>query len=95
MIIIKLKGLPKAEYPDNLLENLKTNARTISFNAFDEAKAIGDPRTMNILLLGAAIKKIGLADLAWETVIAQEVRKQFYDINLKAFKRGQELAGTL
>ena len=82
----------KAEYPGNLLEKLKSSAKTISFNAFDEATAIGDPRTMNILLLGAAAKKIGLADLAWETVIAQEVRKQFYDINVKAFKRGQELA---
>ena len=82
----------KADYPDNLLENLKNSAKTVSFNAFDEAKAVGDPRTMNILLLGAAACKIGLAELDWESVILQEVRKQFYEINVKAFKRGMELA---
>ena len=82
----------KAEYPDNLLENLKSCAKTIAFNAFDEAKALGDSRTMNILLLGAAVKKIGLSGLDWEMVISQEVRKEFYEINVKAFRRGQELA---
>ena len=83
----------KAEYPADLLETLRASVQTISFNAFDEAKALGDPRTMNVLLLGAAAKKIGLSDLAWETVISQEVRQAFFDINIKAFRRGQELAG--
>ena len=82
----------KAEYPDDLLEKLKSSVKTVSFNAFDEAKKLGDPRTMNVLLLGAAAKKVGLTGLAWEETISQEVRKEFLDINVKAFKRGQELA---
>ena len=82
----------KAEYPGDLLGKLKDSATTISFNAFDEAKKLGDPRTMNILLLGAAVKKIGLDNLAWEDTISQEVRKEFFEINVKAFNRGQELA---
>ena len=84
----------KAEYPDDLLKKLTKSAKTVSFDAFDEAKKLGDPRTMNILLLGAATKKIGLDNLAWEDTISQEVRKEFYDINIKAFRRGQELAGN-
>lgn len=82
----------KAEYPSNLQDELIKSARTVLFNAFDEAKALGDPRTMNTVLLGAAAKKMGLAKLAWETVISQEVRTEFFDINIKAFKRGLELA---
>ena len=82
----------KAEYPRDLLEKMTKSVNTVSFDAFDEAKALGDPRTMNIFLLGTAAKKTGLSDLAWETVIAQEVRKEFFDINVKAFRRGQELA---
>ena len=83
----------KAEYPANLLEKLQENARTIFFNAFDEAKNVGDPRTMNILLLGAASRKMGLDGLMWEDCLAQEVRKNYVEINLKAFRRGQQLAG--
>ena len=81
----------KAEYPGNLLEKLTQSAKTVSLNAFDEAKALGDSRAMNVVLLGAAAKKFGLASLDWETVISQEVRKEFFDINVKAFNRGQVL----
>ena len=83
----------RAEYPENLLKKLHENANTVSFNAFDEAKSVGNPRTMNILLLGAAARKMGLEGLKWEDCIAQEVRKNYMDVNIKAFRRGQELAG--
>ena len=83
----------RVEYPGNLLEKLSENAKAISFNAFDEAKAVGDPRTMNILLLGAAARKMGLDALNWEDCMAQEIKKDFVEINIRAFKRGQQLAG--
>ena len=83
----------KAEYPKGLINKLEEAATTVSFNAFDEAKALGDPRAMNIVLLGTLVRKMGLGGLPWGAVIAQEVRQNFVELNLRAFERGQQLAG--
>jgi indolepyruvate ferredoxin oxidoreductase beta subunit len=63
------------------------------FKAADVARELGNPRTQNIVLLGALVKAIGLESLDWDKALEQEVKPQFIEINKKALQKGMELAG--
>ncbi|MDD4708314.1 MAG: indolepyruvate oxidoreductase subunit beta [Bacillota bacterium] len=82
-----------AEYPEGIIEELKSKVKTIVFKAADVARELGNPKTQNIVLLGALIKAIGLENLDWDKAIEQEVKPRFVDINKKALQKGMELAG--
>jgi len=62
-------------------------------DAETEATAVGNARTANILLIGAAVRIMGLADIDWAGIIAENVRKSFVEVNRKAFLRGMALVG--
>ncbi|MDD3851928.1 MAG: indolepyruvate oxidoreductase subunit beta [Firmicutes bacterium] len=82
-----------AEYPEGIIEELKSKVKTIVFKAADVARELGNPKTQNIVLLGALIKAIGLENLDWDKAIEEEVKPRFVDINKKALQKGMELAG--
>lgn len=82
-----------AEYPEGIVEELKSKVKTIVFKAADVARELGNPRTQNIVLLGALVKAIGLENLDWDKAIEQEVKPKFVEINKKALQKGMELAG--
>lgn len=82
-----------AEYPEGIVEELKSKVKTIVFKAAEVARELGNPRTQNIVLLGALVKAIGLENLDWDKAIEQEVKPQFVEINKKALQKGMELAG--
>lgn len=82
-----------AEYPESIIEELNGRVKTIVFKAADVARELGNPKTQNIVLLGALIKAIGLEELDWDKAIEQEVKPRFVEINKKALKKGMELAG--
>jgi len=79
-----------AKYPEGILEEITSKVTTHVFKAADIAAELGNPKTMNIVLLGALIKAINLPDIDWEAVIRSNVKPAFADINIKAFKAGQE-----
>lgn len=81
------------EYPGGIVEELKSKARTIAFKAAEVARDLGNPRTQNIVLLGALVKAVGLEDLDWDAAIQAEVNPKFVDINKKALRKGMELVG--
>jgi indolepyruvate ferredoxin oxidoreductase beta subunit len=82
----------KILYPEGICEELAEKAQTTVFNAGEEALKLGNPRVMNSILLGATIKLMDLEHINWEGIIRQNVKSAFVDINLKALRRGQELA---
>jgi len=82
-----------AEYPEGIVEELKSKVKTIVFKAAEVARELGNPRTQNIVLLGALVKAIGLENLDWDKAIEQEVKPRFVEINKKALQKGMELAG--
>ena len=43
---------------------------------------------MNVVLLGTLIKSMNLTDIDWDSVIKEQVKEEFIDINIKAFKEG-------
>ncbi len=82
-----------AEYPEGIIDELKSKAKTIVFKAADVARELGNPKTQNIVMLGALVKAFGLENLDWDKAIEEEVKPKFVDINKKALQKGMELAG--
>ncbi len=77
-----------AEYPKGIVEELSKKAEVSVFKAADIAKELGNPKAMNIVLLGALVKAMGLEDMDWDSIIADNVKKGFEELNIKAFKAG-------
>ncbi|MCL2397693.1 MAG: indolepyruvate oxidoreductase subunit beta [Defluviitaleaceae bacterium] len=78
-------------YPQGIVENIAAKVEATVLDATGEAAKVGNPRGQNILLVGAAVKLLGLEDIDWHGVIAQNVRPQFVEMNQKAFDKGLEL----
>lgn len=81
----------KAVYPDGIYEKLASKVPTTAVNAAAEAIKLGNAKVMNIILLGAAIKLMGLSDIDWDSIIRQNVKPAFVDVNIRAVHKGQEL----
>ncbi|MBR0597046.1 indolepyruvate oxidoreductase subunit beta [Sinanaerobacter chloroacetimidivorans] len=82
--------LGSAKYPEGILEELSSKAKVSVFKAGDIAAALGNSKTMNIVLFGALVKAMNIEGIDWETVIKENVKKGFEDINIKAFRAGAE-----
>lgn len=81
-----------AEYADTIIDELNAKAKTTLINAFDEAVALGNPRVMNIILLGVTIEMMNLDDINWDEILKSQVKADFYEINKKALAKGREIA---
>lgn len=77
-----------AEYPEGILEDLSAKAQVLSFKAGEIAEGLGNSKAMNIVLLGALVKALGIKGIDWEAAIRANVKKGFEDLNLKAFEAG-------
>lgn len=82
----------EAEYPEGVLEELCAKAKTIVIDAADEAGKLGGAKAMNVVLLGAAVRLLGLEDIDWAAIIKDNIKPQFAELNLKALERGKALA---
>lgn len=80
----------KAEYPGGILEVLSERTKTTAIDAEAIAEAVGNAKTMNVVLLGALIKAMGLEDIDWEAAIKKTVKERFIDVNLVAFQKGMD-----
>jgi len=80
-----------ATYPADVLDRLGEATDVKVLDATAEAAKIGNPRGQNVLLVGAAVKLLGVKGVDWNDVIAQNVKSQFVEMNQKAFEKGYEL----
>jgi indolepyruvate ferredoxin oxidoreductase, beta subunit len=80
----------RCAYPAGVVEKLKSEADTLVIAAVDIAAALGNPRVMNVVLLGALVEALGLGGIAWEAVIAATVKPAFVAFNLAACRAGRE-----
>lgn len=78
-------------YSPDILETLQSNVKVIPIDAYNEAEKIGNTRVLNIIMLGAIVEKMGLSEIDWNSIIANEVKKNFVETNQKAFMVGQQL----
>ena len=81
------------KYPDDPVAALKSKvSRVIAIDADKIALELGNPRLVNILLLGVISDELGLKHTFWEEAIKARVKAKFVELNLKAFAKGRELA---
>ncbi|MDU7966402.1 MAG: indolepyruvate oxidoreductase subunit beta [Paeniclostridium sordellii] len=91
----KIKSMPiitgKAKYLEEEIndELIKVGAKLI--DASKHALNLGNPKTMNIILLGSLVKSMNLEHIDWNKIISNNVKKEFVDINIEAFKVGMNL----
>lgn len=80
-----------AEYPQGVIEDVAAKVDTTVFKAAELAEALGNIKTMNVIIVGALVKALGLEKTVdWNEIIAETVKGKFVDINLKAFNLGME-----
>ncbi len=79
-----------AEYPENIEENLsKLDCKVYGVNAFELAKSAGNPKSANVVLVGAASKFIPVEDSVWEKVLSKVIPPKILEVNIKAFNAGK------
>lgn len=81
----------KAIYKEKEIEDELNRLNATIINAADKAKELGNVKVMNIILLGALVKSMSLEDIDWESIIRENIKEKFVDINLQAFKKGMEM----
>ena len=83
----------KAPYAKDILADLSALAKTIVIDAAGEAEKLGNPRVMNIILLGTIVKAMGLESINWDAILAAHIKPDFVEINKKALAAGMQLIG--
>ena len=76
------------DYPEQVIESLKSKAATTVIQAGEIAKKIGNSRTMNLVLFGALVKGMNLTHIDFEAEIAANVKPDTLKLNLEAFRAG-------
>jgi indolepyruvate ferredoxin oxidoreductase beta subunit len=101
VIINDLKILPPAvftgqmQYPTDVIEKVKERVPdTIVIDAQAVADKLGNPRGVNIILLGMMSKYLDIPVADYEAVMKEKLKPKLVDINLKAFHEGRSLAGA-
>ncbi|MBO5199539.1 MAG: indolepyruvate oxidoreductase subunit beta [Lachnospiraceae bacterium] len=80
-----------AEYPENIIENLKQTCRVYEVDAMAEAKRLGNSRVFNLIVLGIAAQHMDYSKDEWMKVIETTVPKKTIEINKAAFEIGYGL----
>lgn len=84
-------AIGKVKYPEGIVDELKTHTDTTVIHAAEEAVKLGNPRVMNMILLGMLIKQMNLEDIDWNTLIKENVKPSFVELNCKALQVGMNL----
>jgi indolepyruvate ferredoxin oxidoreductase beta subunit len=81
------------KYPENVAELISARAgKMIAMDANEEARKLGNIRVMNIILLGASVRQLGLEGIDWGRIIAENVKPQYVELNQQAFELGKSLS---
>lgn len=76
------------DYHDDIIGMLRQRVSTMALDATGIAEKVGNPKSANVVLLGALVKAMGLTDIDWDPIIAKTVKPAFIDVNRKAFAAG-------
>lgn len=77
-----------AEYPENILEELREKYSVYSINAMEKAEELGNTRVFNTIVLGMAARHMNYSKEQWIEVIKSKVPPKTVDINLAGFEAG-------
>ena len=78
-----------AEYPEGVVEAIKTAGVEIhTLDALSMAVSAGNPKSANVVLIGAMAKTTDIEKEIWLEALKQNVPEKFLEVNLKAFEAG-------
>lgn len=80
------------EYPDGIIEELKSKAETLVLDASAVANEQGNPRGMNVVLLGALIRTLELQEIDWTAAVRSCMKSKLVDMNLRCLEAGMRTA---
>ncbi len=81
------------KYPENAAELISARVgKMVAMDASEEARKLGNIRVMNIILLGASVRQLGLEGIDWGRIIAENVKPQYVELNQQAFELGKSLS---
>lgn len=84
--------IEKKDYPNNIAGKLQSlGFDVITANAIDAAKAIGNIKVINLILLGKLSLNLPFSEETWLRVIEKNMSQNIADINKKAFSIGKSL----
>jgi len=88
----EIKSMPivtgKVDYPQGIIEELSAKVPTTAIDAAKLATELGNSKVMNVILLGATVKSMGLDTLDWERIIKENVKPALAELNIKALQLG-------
>lgn len=77
-----------AQYPENIIEELRKKHSVLAIDATAEASKLGNPKVFNTVILGVAAQHMEFSREQWLDVIASTVPPKTIEINQKAFQAG-------
>jgi indolepyruvate ferredoxin oxidoreductase, beta subunit len=81
-----------ATYPPQIFEQLtEAGIKVIRVKATDLARAAGELRTVNVILLAVAAKLLEFGKAIWEEAVSEAVPSKALAVNLQAFASGWDL----
>jgi indolepyruvate ferredoxin oxidoreductase beta subunit len=80
----------KAVYSKEIIQELKSRIKTRVIPAVELAKELGNERVMNVILLGALVRSMGLESIDWNQLIADQVKPKFVELNHQAIQIGMD-----
>ncbi len=86
----------KIPYTENAIDLLRSNGRrVVVVDGVARALEAGDLRSMNIVLLGALSSLLDFPPEVWDRALESQVKKNFIELNQRAFKLGRAAADSL
>lgn len=84
----------KMAYPENIVEELITRRLVVTtLNAFEVARAVGEIRCANIVMVGVLSTMLPVVEEVFLEVMRKRIPQRFLEVNLKAFAEGRKLGG--
>jgi indolepyruvate ferredoxin oxidoreductase beta subunit len=84
--------LGQATYPQGLTDLYRERIPGAKiFNAGEIAQGLGNIKAQNVVLLGAALRAMGLENLDWKGVLREYVPAKLYPLNERALEVGMAL----
>lgn len=77
------------KYPREVISELRDKVGVVSIKASDIAKALGNNKVMNMVLLGSLVNLMSLEDIDWHRIIDENIHEKFTAINKIAFDSGK------
>jgi indolepyruvate ferredoxin oxidoreductase beta subunit len=86
----------QSQWPENIDDRLRNTFQRLELiPALDIARALGNVRIVNVVMIGALSNHMDVEDTIWRESIRALVKPQYIDFNLKAFDAGKQAGATV